>query len=86
MTPQPTGASWADVALALITFAREDTAIFLLTVIAPLMMTGWGLKRFAGFMGVKRIHQLANTYLERLSKPAPKKLAHDVKQGEGEGP
>lgn len=71
--------------MALIAFAREDTAIFLLTVIVPLMLTGWGLKRFAGFMGVKRIHQLADSYLARLRKPAPESLAHNAKQGGGEG-
>jgi hypothetical protein len=83
MIPNPIAATWADVALALITFAREDTGTFLLAVVFPLLLVAMGLGRFARFMGVQRIYQLADAYLRRLGGPSHETLTDD-KQRERE--
>ena len=82
MATTPTGTNWADVALALILLAKEDTAIFVLAVTAPMVLTAAGVIWFAKFIGADRVQSLIGSYVERIGAE-PTALVKTEKRHEG---
>lgn len=61
----PQGATWPDVGLAIVSFAREDTTVFVVAVIAiSVFAIAIGVALWLAFLGFRQ--RLQNDYLRRL--------------------
>ncbi len=80
MATHETGSTWADVAVVLIAWAREDFVTFLVTILLTAVVVGVPVRWFCRFLGADRIQTLANAYLTRLKEDSKTPLTHDEKR------